>query len=475
MPLQINSILSQIPRFKKYYSVEKLYKLVSALSGNRKMSVTIVGYSENGLPIHHIRCGMGSVKVLYVGFPHVDEPVGGLTVASLLTLLQNNCKELFELDVEWNIIPCIDPDGAQLNEQWTQKEFTLSYFVKHFYKQPGEGQVDGNFPVDYKKLQVNNPNKEAQALMKVLDAVRPDFCHHLHNAMIGGTYFLISKPIDSECCDRLKQLATDNDLVLQLSSVHSDTSYGDAVFPLRNEKTDYDRIAKSYEGDPTDYVQHSMGFDCYLESIGCHHTVTLLSEVPYVSVKCADSNALTELNLKRLMLRSDADSQYLVSCAVEEWEKVSTDLDVKHRFYKNIAPCIAQAKINLHDGIPGWTMLYTTKSLLENTSVNRLATDSEMFSYAIRKPLGVLCSYYGFITLMKESKQSDAIKSAIPRMKKIFDDFLLEKIDEIEAVGATTNDINALVRTQFGSGLIVLDSIIKRKKNHANTAFKVSK
>src|SRR5258708_5528075 len=123
--MAIADVLSGIPHFERFYSVDELAMLAESLrSDSAQFDVQVAGTSANDLPIHHCRFGAGRSKALFVGFIPPAEPIGGLTIASLLTLWQREHKSLRDADVEWHVVPCIDPDGAKLNEGWSQQEFT---------------------------------------------------------------------------------------------------------------------------------------------------------------------------------------------------------------------------------------------------------------------------------------------------------------------------------------------------------------
>lgn len=52
-----------------------------------------------------------------------------------MSLLSQGNRAPLRADVEWHIVPCIDPDGAILNEGWSQQPFTFQNFVLNFYLQ----------------------------------------------------------------------------------------------------------------------------------------------------------------------------------------------------------------------------------------------------------------------------------------------------------------------------------------------------
>ena len=130
--IDIDKLSEQLPVFDSFCSVDKLNALVEECQADKRFTIDVPGASQQGEPIYHVQFGQGTTKVLIVAGPHADEPIGSLTVFSLLTLLKNSNEELLKQDIEWHIVPCVDPDGAKLNEGWTQRPFTHKNFMKNF-------------------------------------------------------------------------------------------------------------------------------------------------------------------------------------------------------------------------------------------------------------------------------------------------------------------------------------------------------
>src|SRR5687767_9246234 len=106
--IDVAEALRGMPYLKAFCSVEKLHAFARTLHTDSPHFVEVAGTSASGTSIYHVRFGAGSVKALIVGGPHAMEPIGSLTVFSLLTLLNQGNQALLEADVEWHIVPCID-------------------------------------------------------------------------------------------------------------------------------------------------------------------------------------------------------------------------------------------------------------------------------------------------------------------------------------------------------------------------------
>lgn len=142
--LDVAEALQPVPSFKAFCSVEALHTLVETLRTDSPSSkVEVADASANGLPIHHGRFSTGSSKVPVVVFHHCMEPISRLIEFTLMTLLHQGKWALLGADVEWHVVPCIEPcidtDGALLNEGSSQTPVTLENHVKPGAKTPVTG------------------------------------------------------------------------------------------------------------------------------------------------------------------------------------------------------------------------------------------------------------------------------------------------------------------------------------------------
>jgi len=227
--IDIEKLTEQLPVFDTFCSVDKLNALVEECQADKRFTINVAGTSQQSEPIYHVQFGKGAVKVLAVAGPHADEPIGSLTVFSLLTLLKNSNEELLKQDVEWHIVPCIDPDGARLNEGWTQQAFTHKNFMKYFHKQAYKDQADYSFPMNYKGAVFDQPTQEAQILMRILDRAKPDFYYSLHNAFATGCYFFISEDFGQPIYQAFYRLLEKCNVPLNARSGNHDSSVGYAA------------------------------------------------------------------------------------------------------------------------------------------------------------------------------------------------------------------------------------------------------
>jgi hypothetical protein len=461
--IDVDAALRSVPRFDTFCSVEKLLTLVESLRANsRCFKVEVVGTSVNGIPIHHVRYGRGSLKALFVAFPHPNEAIGGLTVFSLLTLLRQGNRALLDADVEWHVVPCIDPDGAKLNEGWSQTAFTLGNYLRHFHRQENRDQVEYSFPINHKRLVFDQPTREANILKRLIANILPDFYYSLHNsAGAGGAYYLLTRDIPGRYYALLHKLLEQHGIPLQLNLPYQDwvAQLGKGVFEILTTRRWYD-YQEQTTPCPEEILQTGASSWEYLAEIK-GSALTLLAELPYVKHPSDGSTEQTTQNLRQLKLRVDADNKFITTVILEEWEKVKEALDTASPFYRKIVDGVISQKEKLHEGLPSWPC--KTRDLLFNPSYGRTGTEGERFNVHFLERFFVLCHHYEFVRLLKVSTQTVAVRRATDRLEVLFDEALDAFAREIGFDRFEVIDCDALASVQLGSGLIVLNSMLESR------------
>lgn len=457
--IDVAEVLKAVPKSQKFHSVADLADLVARLqTRSGKFQVEIAGESPRGMPIHHVRFGAGSKKALFVGFPHPNEPIGGLTVHALLSLLDQGHRELVEADIEWHVVPCIDPDGAMLNEGWSQKPFTIDSYMRNSHRPELRHQVDATFPLEYKQLRFDEPSAEAKILRELLTRIRPDFYYSLHNtASAGGVWFALTNPLAAALYRQLHELVELYELQLRRTTDLGGWSREFALGIFENYATQkvYDFLEPT-SPHPEALIQHG---ECSWEYLHRIHptTTTLVTELPYLKHPCDGSTTPTQDNFRRLRLRLDADNKYVSTAILEEWGKVEHDLDAASAFYKKTFSGLISCADQLQEGLPSWS--YKTRDVLFNPAYSRAMTEGERFNAYLEK-LARLSQSYEFVRLLKISEQTTVVKQAIERMEAVFDTELADVKANIDLNAFEPIDLTTLARVQLGSGLVVLNSIL---------------
>jgi hypothetical protein len=462
--IDVQEVLGDVPHFDTFCSLDNLHSLVDRLRANSHFEVMAAGSSVNGIPIHHVRYGKGRVKALLVAGVHCMEPIGGLTVFSLMSLLEQGNRALLDADIEWHIVPCIDPDGALLNEGWTQKAFTLHSFMKNYFMQAYAEQVDMSFPIKYKKLTWNRPSHEATILQRLLDEIRPNFFFSLHNARTGGAFYFLSHDIGPKYYQQIYGLLEQQRFPLQKRPIWRElyVPLSEGILPMHSTTRYYDFLEKTTPS-PEDRVPWGGGSFDYLAEIK-PDAQTFIAEMGYAQHPSDQSDKVTGENLRRFKLRIEADSKFIGTLLLEEWEKVKGDLDPASPFYRAIlGGTVFLTKERLPEaGVP--LSRYSTLDTLFNPQHNRPMTEGDRFDACfVDGGFMFLHMGYQFVRLLKASPQTPAIRQAIARLDPAFDDALDEIGNQVDFDAFEVFSCDTLARVQLGSGLIVLNSILERR------------
>lgn len=459
--IDVDDALRSLPHFEKFCSVAELNALVDSLRSDVRFQISTAGHSANGLPIYRVICGTGPVKALVVGFPHCKEPVCGMTVFSLLDLLRRAVPSL-TTHVQWHIVPCVDPDGALLNEQWTQQPFSLENYMRNFYVQAPRDQVDMSFPISHKKLVWKEPSPEAGVLKAILDQVRPDFFYSLHNAWTGGAGYYLSRDIEHKYHNLLYSFLERNAFPLQRRPIWKEVcrSFGEGIVEIWSVKRHYDHLEASTAAPEKLLTFGGASWD-YLAEIK-PDALTLLTEMGYVRHPLDESERAMTENLRKFKLRIDADSKYLGTILVEEWARVNVDVDTRNALYRAITGGgVLPSKETLCDGGRPLS-LHPTADILFNPQHDKTMTQADLFQ-AVMVDGGFwgLCQSYQFVRLLRASRHTPAIMQAITRLEGAYANALADIDRLVNLRAASVTDCDTLARIQLGSGLIVLNSLLE--------------
>ncbi|MFI1396034.1 M14 family zinc carboxypeptidase [Streptomyces sp. NPDC020681] len=224
-----------------------------------------------------------------VGGVHPNEPVGAVTALHLATALCQDGALRETFGAVWHIVPCIDPDGARLNEGWFATPFDKRAYGRHFYRPAFDQQVEWTFPFAYKDVWFDRVMPETLALMRLLDDVRPQFLTTLHNGELGGVYYYLNRPMP-ELYGTLHAIPASLGIPLDTGEPEAPhiPRYAPAVYGCID-------MADAYE-----YLD-GLGVDPAAEIAGTssaayaerHGTLYLVTEVPHWTHPDADDEALT--------------------------------------------------------------------------------------------------------------------------------------------------------------------------------------
>jgi hypothetical protein len=293
-----------VPAADSFPPVDELLARFEALAARYPKLINShrIGSSRKGEPIPAYTIGTGARSNLIVGGVHPNEPIGFLTALHLAEQLLTDDTLLAESGATWHIVPCIDPDGARLNEGWFGAPQDRNYYSRRFYRPEPDAQVEWTFPTNYKRAYFDRMMPETQALARIIDEVEPDLYVSLHNGEMGGVYYYLSRETPG-LYELLSAIPGSLGLPLDTGEPESPylTTFAPAIFEMGPISKAYDYI----EGlglDPTSMVGGSSSSE-YASKYG---TLGLVAELPYWKHQDADDTTPIDELYSALLTRTSA-------------------------------------------------------------------------------------------------------------------------------------------------------------------------
>ncbi|MFF0587855.1 M14 family zinc carboxypeptidase [Streptomyces sp. NPDC003781] len=172
---------------------ESARRLVSRFPGTCRLRP--IGTSRAGRPILMLSVGHGPRHVLVVARPHSDEPVGGATALALAERVAVGDRRSTATDpdaVTWDIVLCLDPDGAALSEGLEAATAEPGHALDRYYRaafRPVAAEQPEWAPIEGRRL------PESRALFDAIDKLRPVLQCSLHSVDVGGAWVQLTRDL----------------------------------------------------------------------------------------------------------------------------------------------------------------------------------------------------------------------------------------------------------------------------------------
>ena len=110
---ELRAELATVPSYDAFLTVDEMVERLRriAVAGGDHCRMEEIGTSAGGEPIFGLVIDGGDRNAVVVGFPHPNEPVGGLTALHLARRLTGDAALRERLAMTWHIVVCVDPDG----------------------------------------------------------------------------------------------------------------------------------------------------------------------------------------------------------------------------------------------------------------------------------------------------------------------------------------------------------------------------
>ncbi len=306
--MDLRAIAQDVPDYQVFMTIDELnassHRLAAEFPG--LVSIRVVGQTRRGDPIELLTIAGGERQAFVFGGPHPNEPIGTMTIEYLSRRLCEDSALRDELGYTWHFIKSIDADGMRLNEGWMKGPFTPTNYARHFFRPAPFDQVEWTFPIEYKTLKFDAPLPETQALMRVIDEVKPTLLYSLHNAGFGGVYYYIS-----EACEPLyatfHDIPTWFDLALDLGEpeMNNAVTLAPAIYQMLTSRDSYDYLEQNGIADPAEVLKSGASSAEYASR---HGSFFLVVEMPYYDEPRVNDQTPTDV-LRRTAILEGLDSQ----------------------------------------------------------------------------------------------------------------------------------------------------------------------
>ncbi|OEI69148.1 M14 family zinc carboxypeptidase [Curtobacterium sp. ER1/6] len=314
-------LVTEVPDRDGFPLVDDLHARFAALAAAHpgQVTVTRIGTSRLGEPLHSYRIGSGSHAAVVVGGVHPNEPIGSWTALHLATWLLAGGTE--ELDVTWHVVPTIDPDGMRLNEAWFDDPYDRVHYARHFYRPAPDSQVEWTFPNSHGSVYFDQVLPETLAFMRLIDDTEPDLLVSLHNGEMGGVYYYLSEDLPG-VIDTLHAVPAALGLPLDTGEPESPflRELAPAVFAMDGVERAYDYL-ESLGVDPAEHIHGASSAAWAMR----HGALCVVAELPYWSHPDADDQTPTTESYADL-LRRCADDLGAVGVVLQDVLDAATPL-----------------------------------------------------------------------------------------------------------------------------------------------------
>jgi len=447
---KVLAVLHDVPDYQAFLTVDELKASTYQLANRYPNTVEVlpIGHSRQGDSIEAIRIGNGPRQALFFAMPHPDEPIGSMMLEYLSLRLAEDDALRESLGYTWHLVKCIDPDGTRLNEGWFKGPFSIENLARHYYRPPAYQQVAWTFPIDYKTLHFHDPMPETQALMALIDQVRPDFMYSLHNSGFGGVYFYIWEEAPP-LYEPFHKLVESQGLPLHLGESERpyEIEYASAIYKDSSIAAEYDYLEQQTGTDPAEIITGgTLSFE-YARAF-CD-PFTLICEMPYFYHPAISDTSASDMVRRNVILQAMAETKEEVSFLKGLHDAVKSELTLSSPFRDAIEETLRTTLAELA-AEENWART--------DPRTAEMATVAEKFDSLVIRRSDRLFGLGMFVRMLDAqvaaTGESPPLSSARGAAKAAFE----ARSADLEAeLDYTLVPIQKLVRVQLGSALLAAD------------------
>jgi len=321
----------------------------------------------------------------------------------------------------------------------------MENYARHHYRPPTFQQIEWNFPVDYKTLQFHDPVPETQALMALMEQIRPDFVFSLHNSGFGGAYFYITEEAPS-LYDPFHKLVESQDLPLHLGEPEMPymSMYANAIFKNTGIAEEYDYLRQHTDTDPAKIIKAGTDSFDYARSI-CD-PFGLVCEVPYYYNPAIGNTSSSDTVRRDALLQGVEQEREDFSFFQEQYNKVKDALTVPSPFRDSIEETLRTYQQHLA-AEENWAQT--------DPKAAEMATVAEKFDNLVIRRFYSLFPLGMFVRMLDTQIAATGESSILASVREKATSAFEARCSELETIlDYTVIPIQKLVRVQLGSALL---------------------
>jgi hypothetical protein len=302
--------------------------------------------------------------------------------------------------------------------------------------------------VDYETLHFDAPLPETQALMSLIEEIRPDFIFSLHNSGFGGAYFYISEEAPG-LYERFYSVVEGQDLPLHLGEPEMPYAipYAKAVYGFPPIASMYDFLKEQTGKDPAEILKGGTSSMDYARRL-CD-PFGLVCEVPYFYNASIHDTSPSDMLRRDAILQGLAQHRAELELLQEQYGAVERELTIESPF-----------RVAVEETLRTWPDHVAAHENWARTDpeTERQATVAEKLDNLLIWRFYRLLSLGMFVRLLETqlaaSGTSPALDAALAAARTWFE----ERGSALEAdLNYSVIPIRKLVRVQLGSALVAAE------------------
>lgn len=244
----IRKLLAGVPDYQEFLTLEEMDESSRRLAQAYPDVVEVfsIGQSREGRELLCLKIGDEPDTALMFGLPHPNEPIGTMMLEYFTEQLARDAQLRAKIGYTFYVVKAWDCDGYKLNEKWVKGPYTITNYSRHFFRPASRQQVDWTFPIDYKELHFHDVMPEAEAMMGLIEKIRPKFIYSLHNSGFGGVYWYVTHDIDHGVYETLYEAPRRQNIPIHFGEPESPALrvFYPAVFEGGGIEVEYDYLEK---------------------------------------------------------------------------------------------------------------------------------------------------------------------------------------------------------------------------------------